>query len=146
MSECSLFSKDRPAVHKSLPPPLVLKYLIYNFSITNLPQEYLQSTSRGIQRKLNSWNTPKPTVQILTEYLKKVICGNKMPTRSNRGSYCRPYCLLNMFQAPLCPSSELNSVIHLLLPVVFRPVVFKLLVWCGAEGNVSGLQNACWLQ
>jgi hypothetical protein len=25
-----------------------------------------------------------------------------------------------------------------LLPVVFRAVVFKLLVWCGAEGYVSG--------
>ena len=29
-----------------------------------------------------------------------------------------------------------------LLPVVFRAVVFKLLVWCGAEGHVSGLQDA----
>ena len=26
-----------------------------------------------------------------------------------------------------------------LLPVLFRAVVFKLLVWCGAEGYVSGL-------
>ena len=33
------------------------------------------------------------------------ICGNKMPTRCNRGFYCRSYCLPNMFQAPLCPSS-----------------------------------------
>ena len=29
-----------------------------------------------------------------------------------------------------------------LLPVVFRAVIFKLLVWCGAEGYVSGLQDA----
>ena len=29
-----------------------------------------------------------------------------------------------------------------LLPVVFRAVVFKLLVCCGAEGYVSGLQDA----
>ena len=28
-----------------------------------------------------------------------------MPTRCNRGFYCRFYCLLNMFRAPLCPSS-----------------------------------------
>ena len=28
-----------------------------------------------------------------------------MPTRCNRGFYCRSYCLLNMFGAPLCPSS-----------------------------------------
>jgi len=33
------------------------------------------------------------------------ICGNKMPTRYNRGFYCRSYCLLNMFRAPICPSS-----------------------------------------
>jgi len=34
-----------------------------------------------------------------------VICGNRMPTRCNRGFYCKSYCLLNVFQAPLCPSS-----------------------------------------
>ena len=32
---------------------------------------------------------------------------------------------------------ELKSIIQWLLPVVFRAVVFKLLVWCGAEGYVS---------
>ena len=39
---------------------------------------------------------------------------------------------------------ELKSIMQWLLPVVFRAVVFKLLVWCGAEGYVSGLQDACW--
>ena len=29
-----------------------------------------------------------------------------------------------------------------LLPVVFSALVFKLSVWCGAEGYVSGLQDA----
>ena len=33
-------------------------------------------------------------------------------------------------------------MIQWLLPVVFRAVVFKLLVWCGAEVYVSGLQDA----
>ena len=37
---------------------------------------------------------------------------------------------------------ELKSIIQWMLPVVFRAVVFKLLVWCGAEGYVSGLQDA----
>ena len=37
---------------------------------------------------------------------------------------------------------ELESIIQCLLPVVFRALVFKLLVWCGAEGYVSGLQDA----
>ena len=37
---------------------------------------------------------------------------------------------------------ELKSIMQWLLPVVFGAVVFKLLVWCGAEGYVSGLQDA----
>ena len=37
---------------------------------------------------------------------------------------------------------ELKSIMQRLLPVVFRAVVFKLLVWCGAEGYVFGLQDA----
>ena len=40
---------------------------------------------------------------------------------------------------------ELKSIIQWLLPVVFRAVVFKLLVWCGAEGYVAGLQDAAAL-
>ena len=35
---------------------------------------------------------------------------------------------------------ELKSITQWLLPVVFRAVVFKLLVWCGAEGYVQ-LEN-----
>ena len=37
---------------------------------------------------------------------------------------------------------ELKSIIQWLLPMIFRAVVFKLLVWCGAEVYVSGLQHA----
>ena len=37
---------------------------------------------------------------------------------------------------------ELKSIIQWFLPVVFRALVFKLLVWCGAEGYVSSLQDA----
>jgi len=37
---------------------------------------------------------------------------------------------------------ELKSIIQWSLPVVFSAVVLKLLVWCGAEGYVSGLQDA----
>ena len=37
---------------------------------------------------------------------------------------------------------ELKSIIQWSLPVVFRAVVFKLLVWCGAESYMSGLQDA----
>ena len=37
---------------------------------------------------------------------------------------------------------ELKNIIQRLLPVLFGVVVFKLLVWCGAEGYVFGLQDA----
>jgi len=37
---------------------------------------------------------------------------------------------------------ELESIIQWFLPVVFRAVVFNLLIWCGAERYVSGLQDA----
>jgi len=36
---------------------------------------------------------------------------------------------------------EFKRIIQWLLPVVFGAVVFKLLIWCGAEGCVSGLQD-----
>ena len=37
---------------------------------------------------------------------------------------------------------ELENIIKWLLPVVFGALVFKLSVWCGAEGCVSGLRAA----
>jgi hypothetical protein len=48
MIECS--SKDRPAVLKSLPPPLVLKYHINTVSITSFLRNIfkaLQEESKG---------------------------------------------------------------------------------------------------
>ena len=37
---------------------------------------------------------------------------------------------------------ELKNIIQWLLSAAFRAVVCKLLVWCGAESYVSGLQDA----
>ena len=57
--------------------------------------------------------------------------------------YCRSYCVLNMFRAPLCPSSGAREYYTGgCLPVVFGALVFKLSVWCGAECYVSGLWAA----
>jgi len=49
--------------------------------------------------------------------------------------------LLNIFRGTTY-HQELKSIIQWLLLVVFGAVVFKLLVWCGAEGYVSGLEDA----
>ena len=47
----------------------------------------------------------KPTAEPTQNIWVFLICGNKMPTRWNRGFYCKSHCLLNMFRASLCPSS-----------------------------------------
>ena len=76
-------------------------------------------------------------------FKKIVLDGNKMPTRCNRVFF-----IVDLIACSTCfghhyaHHQELKSIIQWLLPVVFRTVVFKLLVWCGAEGYVSGLQDA----
>jgi len=47
-----------------------------------------------------------------------------------------------MFRPPLCPSSGAQEFIQWLLRVVFRAVIFKLLVCCGAEVYVSSLRDS----
>ena len=72
-----------------------------------------------------------------------MICGNKMPTRCNRW----------IFIADLIPCStcfghnyahhqELESIIQVVAACCIWCLVFKLSVWCVAEGCVSGLQAA----
>ena len=61
-------------------------------------------------RILRFWLTDVLPYIIVKMYCRKqifhiLICGNKMPTRCNRGFYCSSYCLHNMFRAPPCPSS-----------------------------------------
>jgi hypothetical protein len=74
--------------------------------------------------------------------------------------YCKPYCLLNTFRAPLCPSSGAQEYYtggcclwYLVLWFtgcrsgvelwVMCPVFGMLLsVWCGAVGYVAGVRDA----
>ena len=65
-----------------------------------------------------------------------------MPTRCNRGFFADLIACSTCFGHHYAYHQELKSIIQWLLPVVFRAVVFKLLVWCVAEGYVSGLQDA----
>ena len=58
------------------------------------------------------------------------------------GFYCRTYCSLNMFRAPLCPSSGAQDLYTWLLSMVLGALVYRSLVWCGAVGYVSGLRDA----
>jgi len=62
------------------------------------------------------------------------ICGNKMPTRCNRGFYCRSYCFLNMFRAPLCPSSGAQE---------YYTVVAACGIWCCCCGLCVRFAGCC---
>ena len=71
-----------------------------------------------------------------------LICGNKMPTRCNRGFIADLIACSTRFGHHYANHQELKSIITWLPPVVFRAVDFKLLLWCGAEDYVTVLQDA----
>ena len=62
--------------------------------------------------------------------IKLCNCRNKMPTRCNRGFFIADLIACSTcFGHHYAHHQELKSIIQWLLPVVFRAVVFKLLVW-----------------
>ena len=82
-----------------------------------------------IQRNLN-----KNTASVFksTKHQCDLICGNKMPTRCNRGFYCRSYCLLNMFRASPCPSSGAQEN--------YTVVAACGILCCGFSSSWSGVE------
>jgi len=68
-------------------------------------ENYREQNSHPTNCSVHVLHTPLYKMYLLNDNWILRICGNKMPTRCNIGFYCRSYCLLNMFRAPLCPSS-----------------------------------------
>ena len=66
------------------------------------------------------------------DHASSLICGNKMPTRCNRGFYCRSYCLLNMFRSSLCPSSGAQEY--------YTVVAACGILCCGFSSSWSGVE------
>ena len=82
-----------------------------------------------------------------------LICGNKMPTRCNRGFYCRSYCLLNMFRAPICLSSGAQEYYTVVAACGISCCGFQVvgLVWSwglcvqfAAPHQTSNLKTTAW--
>ena len=66
-----------------------------------------------------------------------------MPTRCNRWFLLLILLLTQHVSGTIMPIIRSSRVLYKwLLPVVFGALVFKLSVWCGAEGYVSGLRTA----
>ena len=73
----------------------------------------------------------------------RLICGNKMPTRCNRWFLLQILLLAQHVSGTIMPIiRSLRVLYRWLLHVVFGALVFKLSVWWGAEGYVSGLRAA----
>ena len=70
-------------------------------------------------------------------------CGNKISTRCNRWFLLQILLLAQYVSGTIMPIIRSSRVLYKwLLPIVFGALVFKLSVWCGAEGCVSGLRAA----
>ena len=66
-----------------------------------------------------------------------------MPTRCNRRFLFQILLLAQHVSGTIMPIIRSSRVLYRwLLPVVFGALLFKLSVWCGVEGYVSGLQAA----
>ena len=66
-----------------------------------------------------------------------------MPTRWNRCFLLQILLLAQHVSGTIMPVIRSSRVLYRwLLPVVFGALVFKLSVWCGAVGIVSGLRAA----
>ena len=91
------------------------------------------------------WKLPNNKMEIWSdsERASSLICGNKMPTRCKRWFLLQILLFAQHVSGTIMPIIRSSRVVYRwLLPVVFGALVFKLSVWCGAEGCVSGLRAA----
>ena len=73
------------------------------------------------------------------------LCGNKMPTRCNRLYLSQILLHAQHVSDNTMPIIRSSRVLYRWsLPVVFGALVFRLSVWCGAGGYMSGLQAAAF--
>ena len=106
LTPCSTVLLEKPTVHQ-LAKKLSAFYGTRKFITAFTNARHLSlSWARQILSMLPYLTSSRP-ILIWCDFdrASSLICGNEMPTRCNRGFYCRSYCLPNMFRAPLCPSS-----------------------------------------
>ena len=108
------------------------------------PQDYLlKKASMTRERKTRHLLYKHQYIWCAFDLASSLICGNKMPTRCNRWFLLQILLLVQHVSGTIMPIIRSSRVLYKwLLPVVFGALVFKLSVWCGAEGCVSGLRAA----
>ena len=102
------------------------------------PQQFVRIT---YTRNRKTYKCIGHRFKIPSTLAKHCLCGNKMPTRCNRRILLQILLFAQRVSGTITPIIRSSGVLHRwLLPVVFGALVFKLSVWCGAEGYVSGLR------
>ena len=131
------------------PTPTVVRRCVWSRILVN--EEVMTVLGHGVtkrkkkeKRKKKSWGfNVISDIWCDFDRASSLICGNKMPTRCNRGFCCRSCCLLNMFRGTTMPIIRSSRVLYSGCCLWYFVLwFFKLLVWRGAEGYVSGLQDA----
>ena len=109
-----------------------LRYIYQTCSCVRLYTKIQPQSKHGCLSSWSSLDHRRPTVTLLPMKNNWPNCGNKMPTRCNRGFCCRSYCLLNMFRASLCPSSGAQEY--------YTVVAACGILCCGFSSNWSGVE------
>jgi hypothetical protein len=79
------------------------------------------------------------------DHASSLICRNKMPTRCNRRFLVQILLLAQHVSGITMLIIRSSRVLYRwLLPVVFSALVFKLSVWCGADGYVNPHIPTTW--
>ena len=111
----------------------IVSYFTANVDMRLSPYFYYWYCCKFNTLLSNSWNLSSNYVEI------------KCQLDATDDIYCRFYCMLNMFRGNTMPIIRSSRILYRWsLPVVFGALVFRLSVWCGAEGYVgccSGLQT-----
>jgi hypothetical protein len=109
---------------------------------TNSQQIYCRWTERLSASQVTSIHGCS-TVWSDFDRASSLICGNKTPTRCNRWFLLQILLFAQHVSGTIMPIIRSSRVLYRwLLPVVFSAWFFKLSVWCGTEGYVSGLRAA----
>ena len=101
------------------------------------------TTENKTKQNVRRENLPTKEARNVRNELSGIYVEIKCQLYATDDFYCRSYCLLNMFRAQLCPSSGAREYYTGGCCLWYSgALVFKLSVWCGAEGYVSGLRAA----
>ena len=126
-----------------VPPPFFFNRAAYGTKYCKTGQATDDSIIRRM--RIACW-TPKAATHTTNiwcgfDRASSLICGNKMPTRWNRWFLLQILLLAqHVSRHHYAHHQELESILQVVATCLIWCLVFKLSVWCGADGCVSGMR------